>query len=301
MPPEPEEHPIRGNPASYVTAHGKWPDGPFKDETPPEIRLSQAITRRLEEALARRKGTRDDAAAEARLAPATLHKLLYGTSWGRVPTIARLERILGTRLWDDEHFRPPPRSYIKSGEWPYGRLDKGAPPEARLAQAIGIRLQETAGRRGLKKVAELAGVSLLTVRDLCNGTFWGDLITIARLEAVLNKRLWGDEHRWEHRPRDYLDTGVWPEGRLVSDAPPHARLAQALVLRLHIASSKSSPEEVAQEARISPRVVHDLLDGTIWVDFAVIARLEVAGIGLWGSEHFQPVLTRTIKNRQRGI
>ena len=289
MPSELEEHPIRGNPASYLTAHGKWPDGPFKEKTPPEIRLSQAITRRLEEALVRRKETRDDAAAKANLAAATLHILVHGTSWGRIPTIARLERILGTRLWGDEHLPPAPRTYIKSGEWPYGLLDKDAPPEARLVQAVVLRLQEACAEsdlEDLEDVAKKAEVSIQTLRDLTDGAVWGDLTTIARVERVLKTRLWGEEHWLPLRPRHYVEEGDWPDGPLIGHGPPHAPLVQALIQRLHIACSKSSPEEVARKADISPRVVQDLLDGTIWVDFAVVARLEASNhIRLWGQEH----------------
>ena len=103
----------------------------------------------------------------------------------------------------------------------------------------------------------------------------------------------------EFPPRGYLGVGVWPEGRLKGDAPPEARLAQAMVLRLHVACSKSSPEKVAQQAEIPLRVVQDLLDGAIWPDYAVVVRLDTAGIVLWGSENRQDVRKRTIKETKR--
>ncbi len=99
------------------------------------------------------------------------------------------------RLWGNEHLRPPPRFYIASGEWPDGRLDTEAPPEVRLARAVVLRLEQERGSRRLEYVAREAGVSVPTLRDLCNGTFWGDLDTIARLERFLEIRLWGDEHQ----------------------------------------------------------------------------------------------------------
>ena len=86
----------RPTPRCYLTADGEWPDGPLEDGAIPEASLSQAITWRLREALDRDRGTRDDVAAKACLSPATIYKLLRGASWSRVPTIARLERILGT-------------------------------------------------------------------------------------------------------------------------------------------------------------------------------------------------------------
>ena len=239
-------------------------------------------------------------ARDADLVRRTILKLARGESWGGVPTIARLERALGTRLWGDEHLRPPPRSYTNSGEWPNGKLSREAPAEADLLQALVLRLQGACGRRSLSDVAHKAKVSVHTIRDLINGTSWGDLTTIARLERFLGTRLWGEEHRWARRPRQYLYTGDWPEGRLIESAPPEARLAQVLALRLHIACSRSSPEAVALAARINPRVVQDLLAGTVWADFAVIARLEEATeTALWGDEHFQPVRQRTIKETQR--
>ena len=261
-PPPPEEHPIRGRPVSYLTAHGKWPDGPFKDKTPTEIRLAQAITRRLEEALARRKGSRDDAAAKAHLAPATLHKLLYGTSWGRVPTIARLERILGTRLWGDEHHRPPPRYYITSGEWPDGRLHTKAPPEGppRSGGRPKTRTRMREPPLGVYRPGSLRHYShpARPMQRECSGV---TCTPSPRLERFLKARLWGDEHqkRRPFTPRGYLDVGVWPEGRLHTNAPPEARLAQAMVLRLHIACSKiltrkwspNKPESPSESSKTS--------------------------------------------------
>ena len=41
----------------------------------------------------------------------TIINILNGTTWGGVPTIYRLEKCLGERLWDRGHLptRPPPR------------------------------------------------------------------------------------------------------------------------------------------------------------------------------------------------
>ena len=57
---------------------------------------------------------------------------------------------------------------------------------------------------------------------------------------------------------------------------------------------------VAQQARIPLRIVQDLLDGAIWPDLAVIARLEKATeVTLWGGEHFANVRHRTIKKMKQ--
>ena len=290
----PAQHNLRKRPSCHLTADGDWPDGPLEDNPPGEARLALALSRRLKQAL---QGRSNRAVAKAaKLDRRTILQLVNGYSWGRVPTIARLEKALGVQLWGDEHLRPVPRTHINSGEWPDGQLSTEAPPEARLVQALVVRLQQACGSRNLKEVAKTAQVSVHTLGDLINGTFWGDLTTIARLERVVSTRLWGDEHRWTRRPRDYLSIGVWPDGRLADNAPPKARLAQGVVHRIHIVCSKSSLEAVALEAGIKPTIVQDILDGTIWPDFAVIARLEKAtGITLWGGEHFGPVRYRTIK------
>ena len=117
---------LRARPCCYLAADDDWLDGTLEDSPPPEARLAQAIARRLRNA----RGKRDvrELAAAADLAHATLLKLEAGTSWGLVPTIARLERALDTRLWGDEHrLVSNPRSYLESGEWPSGQLAPRCP------------------------------------------------------------------------------------------------------------------------------------------------------------------------------
>ena len=130
-----------------------------------------------------------------------------------------------------------------------------------------------------------ANVSVLAVQDLSDGTVWGDLATIGRLERTLNVRLWGDEHQLEHNPRSHTLSGVWPEGYLVNYAPIQARITQSIVRRLLVACAKSTPEKVAQKANINPSIVQDLLEGVIYADPTVVARLEQANqIRLWGND-----------------
>ena len=151
-------------------------------------------------------------------------------------------------------------------------------------------------------MAETAKVSVHTLEGLIDGTYWGDLTTIARLERHLGTRLWGDEHRSSRHPRDHLRDGEWPQGRLEESARPEVRLAQGLALRLHIVCSKSTPKAVARKAKISPIVVQSLLDGTAWATFNVIARLEeTTGTTLWGREQFESVRRRTIKEEQHNM
>ena len=51
------------------------------------------------------------------------------------------------------------------------------------------------GDRGLEEIEELSGVNKTSISRLLRGESWGTLPVIARLEQVLDKDLWGDEHR----------------------------------------------------------------------------------------------------------
>lgn len=89
-----------------------------------------------------------------------------------------------------------PRDYLAEGEsWPYGRLVRNAPPVARLARALARRLHKAKAGDSVRSVAKAAEVSPQAVLNLLNGTTWGDLPTIARIEAALDADLWGREHR----------------------------------------------------------------------------------------------------------
>lgn len=69
------------------------------------------------------------------------------------------------------------------------------PPEARLARAVARRLRKAKADDSIRGVARAAGVSPQAVLNILNGTTWGDLPTIARLETALDADLWGREHR----------------------------------------------------------------------------------------------------------
>lgn len=89
-----------------------------------------------------------------------------------------------------------PRDYLADGQtWPYGRLVGHAPPPARLAQGLSRRLHAAKADESVRSVAGAAEVSPQAVLNLLNGTTWGDLPTIARIEAALHTNLWGREHR----------------------------------------------------------------------------------------------------------
>ena len=103
-----------------------------------------------------------------------------------------------------EHREPPkhPRDYpVVEGAWPDGDLIEGAPPQARLAQALARRLAEACTDRFVSDVARGAGLSRATVYNLLSGARWATIATVASLEATLGVRLWGNEHRDLVAPR----------------------------------------------------------------------------------------------------
>ena len=91
-----------------------------------------------------------------------------------------------------------PRDYLaEDASWPDGRLVANAPREAFLARAVARRLRKAKDRDNysVRGVASAADISPQAVLNLLNGTTWGDLPTIARIEAALDTDLWGREHR----------------------------------------------------------------------------------------------------------
>ena len=80
-----------------------------------------------------------------------------------------------------------PRTYVRSGEWPDGGIDyRPAVVVSRLAQA----LQGAMGGRSLRRVAEAAGTTHSTLLNIIAGERWPSVVTIAKLEATLDRPLW---------------------------------------------------------------------------------------------------------------
>lgn len=80
----------------------------------------------------------------------------------------------------------------------------------------------------------------------------------------------------------YLQSGVWPDGVLDSDAPPAARYVRAISVRLGEALIEQSVVEVANRAGIARSTIYDLLAGTTWPDVVTLAHLEdVLEVRLW--------------------
>ena len=91
------------------------------------------------------------------------------------------------------------------------------------------------------------------------------------------------------RPCDYLgNNDEWPHGSLADDAPPEARLAQAVARRLrgHLAERNLSVRAAARLAGASHQALFNAVHGNTWSDLATLARIEHGlGIDLWGIEH----------------
>lgn len=81
----------------------------------------------------------------------------------------------------------PPNSYV-DGSWLDGEV-KG-PEAVGYAQEISRRLVAVIGDRSLREVARGAGLDHTTVSAIISGERWADLVTLAKLETVLQVRLW---------------------------------------------------------------------------------------------------------------
>ena len=89
-----------------------------------------------------------------------------------------------------------PKDHLKRGHaWPDGELVPKAPEEAKLVQALVMRLEEAMGNQRLMEIEELSGVNKTSISRLLRGESWGTLPVIARLERILEADLWGSEHR----------------------------------------------------------------------------------------------------------
>lgn len=83
-------------------------------------------------------------------------------------------------------------------------------------------------------------------------------------------------------PRDFIQSGTWPTGRLASEAPIEVVYAHGIAQRLTDALAGRSVSGVAFEAGVSRSTVHDLLAGVSCGQVATVARLEGAlGVRLW--------------------
>ena len=88
---------LRGGPAAYLRASGRWPNGPIRKDAPTAVYWSAEISRRLAAALVGRSKTA--LAEEVGMARTTLYDVLSGEKWPDLVTIIALEEALDVELW----------------------------------------------------------------------------------------------------------------------------------------------------------------------------------------------------------
>jgi len=87
----------------------------------------------------------------------------------------------------------PPRDYVTTGAWPEGRVTRSAPVAVRYAQEITRRITAASAGWTQTALAEQAGLARSTLHDIVTGRTWPDVVTLAKLEAVLQVKLWPEE------------------------------------------------------------------------------------------------------------
>ena len=91
-------------PRAHLRPGHAWPDGELERGAPPEARLVQQIVVRLEKVMSDNDDLAITEVAEiSGVNKSSISVLLRGETWGTLPVIARLERILNVELWGKEH------------------------------------------------------------------------------------------------------------------------------------------------------------------------------------------------------
>lgn len=86
----------------------------------------------------------------------------------------------------------PPIDYLADPDAPFvaGALTPDAPVEAIVAQGLARNISAALDGRKLIRVCEEAGLNRSTVQELVAGRGYCDIVTVAKLEAVLGVGLW---------------------------------------------------------------------------------------------------------------
>ena len=87
-------------PCDYLDG-GKWPTGALTEGAPPEAELAKEISTLFLNAYGRFRDI-DAAATKLEVSQGVIESLLDGTAWLDLPTLARIERNLRTRLWKNQ-------------------------------------------------------------------------------------------------------------------------------------------------------------------------------------------------------
>lgn len=81
----------------------------------------------------------------------------------------------------------PPKAFV-DGPFLEGRVT--GPIVARYAQEVARNLRAAIESRSLREVGRAAGLDHTTLSAILGGERWPDLVTIAKLEQALGRRLW---------------------------------------------------------------------------------------------------------------
>ena len=88
----------------------------------------------------------------------------------------------------------PPVQFLARGRWgrPDAALVGDATVEARYAFAIAQQLRAARQNAGmtLVELAAQAAIHPTTIQNIENGRVWPDVVSLARLEAALDRKLW---------------------------------------------------------------------------------------------------------------
>ena len=92
---------LRSQPKDHLTKGHAWPHGRLTPAAPKEAHLVQELVKRLQDAIAGR--SLEEIEHLSGVNKTSISRLLRGESWGTLPVIARLEQVLHTDLWGNEH------------------------------------------------------------------------------------------------------------------------------------------------------------------------------------------------------
>ena len=95
MPPRKD---LRTNPKDYLPAGGTWPDDDLEEGRPDEAVIVQDISKKFRELLEPR-GSEAKFARKAGISRQAVRNILRGETWIDLPTLYRIEKRLGHKLW----------------------------------------------------------------------------------------------------------------------------------------------------------------------------------------------------------
>lgn len=90
-------HGVR-RPVSYLAA-GAWPSGQLVADAPPSASAAQHVARELHRAMTQTRVGQRALATATGVAHTTIGRILAGTVWCDIGTLASLEHALGRTLW----------------------------------------------------------------------------------------------------------------------------------------------------------------------------------------------------------